>query len=55
MCGRYTISNRIEALAERFNATMPKEILTPTYNAAPSQVLPTIFNTHPHEIADSNA
>ena len=28
MCGRYTISNRIEALAERFHATVALEFLT---------------------------
>src|SRR5262249_47447086 len=53
MCGRYTISNHIEALAERFHATVGPEILTPTYNAAPSQALPAIFNTNPHEITVS--
>jgi putative SOS response-associated peptidase YedK len=53
MCGRYTISSRIEALAERFHATVAQDILTPTYNAAPSQALPTIFNTNPHEMTVS--
>src|SRR5262249_3912391 len=53
MCGRYTISNRIEALEERFRATVSSDIVTPTYNAAPSQALPAIFNTNPHEITGS--
>jgi putative SOS response-associated peptidase YedK len=40
----------MEALEQRFHATLPRETLTPTYNAAPSQALPVICNTHPREI-----
>jgi putative SOS response-associated peptidase YedK len=51
MCGRYIISTSIDVLAQRFHATLSREILAPTYNAAPSQALPTIFNTQPDAIA----
>lgn len=50
MCGRYTLSTPIEALEQRFHATLPREVLSPTYNAAPSQALPVICNTHSQEI-----
>jgi putative SOS response-associated peptidase YedK len=53
MCGRYTLSTPIEVLEQRFHAVLPREVLTPTYNAAPSQALPVIFNTHPQEITMS--
>jgi putative SOS response-associated peptidase YedK len=53
MCGRYTLSTPIEALEQRFHARLPYDVLAPTYNAAPSQVLPVIFNTHPQEITRS--
>lgn len=50
MCGRYTLSTPMEVLEQRFHATLPRETLTPTYNAAPSQALPVICNTHVQEI-----
>jgi len=50
MCGRYTLSTLPEALAERFHIELARESLTPTYNAAPSQALPAIFNSNPHAI-----
>jgi putative SOS response-associated peptidase YedK len=53
MCGRYTLSTPIEALEQRFHATLLREALTPTYNAAPSQTLPVICNIHPQEITRS--
>ena len=53
MCGRYTLSTPMEALEQRFHAVLPREILTPTYNAAPSQALPVICNTHPQQVAMS--
>jgi putative SOS response-associated peptidase YedK len=40
----------MEVLEQRFHATLPRETLTPTYNAAPSQALPVICNTHVQEI-----
>jgi putative SOS response-associated peptidase YedK len=36
----------MDVLEQRFHATLPRETLTPTYNAAPSQALPVICNTH---------
>ena len=53
MCGRYTLSTPMEALGQRFRATLSREILSPTYNAAPSQALPVICNIHPQEITRS--
>lgn len=53
MCGRYTLSTTVAALEEHFHAVLAREVLTPTYNAAPSQTLPVIFSTNPHEIAVS--
>ena len=53
MCGRYTLSTPTEALEQRFHATLPREALTPTYNAAPSQALPVICNTHSQEVTMS--
>ena len=53
MCGRYTISIAIEVLEQRFQAVRSREGLAPTYNAAPSQALPVICNTHPQEITVS--
>lgn len=53
MCGRYTLSTPIDALAQRFHATLPRERPAPTYNAAPSQALLTICNTTPHAITVS--
>ena len=43
MCGRYTISVSPDELASHFNAIAP-ETLTPRFNAAPSQDLPTLLN-----------
>ena len=50
MCGRYTLSTPLEALEQRFHAVLSREVSAPTYNAAPSQALPVICNTHPQEI-----
>ncbi|AHJ95512.1 SOS response-associated peptidase [Hymenobacter swuensis] len=49
MCGRYTQTQPGPTLARRFDAAAPVE-LPPTYNAAPSQRLPVITNTHPEQI-----
>jgi putative SOS response-associated peptidase YedK len=53
MCGRYTLSTSVETLAQRFHVVLSCEVLTPTYNAAPSQALPVICNTHSQEITMS--
>ena len=42
-----------KALEQRFHAVLSRETLMPTYNAAPSQALPVICNTHPREITMS--
>jgi putative SOS response-associated peptidase YedK len=53
MCRRYSISITPEALEKRFHAVRCHALLTPTSNAAPSQTLPVILNTTPHEITVS--
>ena len=50
MCGRYTIGTDAEALAARFDVQLPASLLSPSYNAAPSQGLPTILNACPTTI-----
>jgi putative SOS response-associated peptidase YedK len=47
------ISLSIKTLAERFQTTPAQALLAPTSNAAPSQALPVICNTHPREITIS--
>ena len=46
MCGRYTIAADAKALEARFHAYAPPGLLAPSYNAAPSQGLPTILNAN---------
>jgi putative SOS response-associated peptidase YedK len=53
MCGRYTIAADAGALAARFHAYVPPSLLTPSYNAAPSQGLPTILHVNPYVITVS--
>jgi putative SOS response-associated peptidase YedK len=53
MCGRYTIYTDAAALAARFHAYVPPDLLAPSYNAAPSQGLPTILNANPYVITVS--
>ena len=50
MCGRYTIATDAEALAARFHAEVPASLISPSYNAAPSQGLPVILNARPQTI-----
>ena len=47
MCGRYTIFTHAAALEARFHAYVPPSLLAPSYNAAPSQGLPTILSANP--------
>ena len=47
MCGRYTIFTDAAALEARFHAYVPPSLLAPSYNAAPSQGLPTILSANP--------
>ena len=44
MCGRFTIFADPARLAERFQAALPPDGLSPRYNAAPTQQLPVILN-----------
>jgi putative SOS response-associated peptidase YedK len=53
MCGRYTIFADAAALEARFHAYVPPRLLVPSYNAAPSQGLPTILNVNPYVITVS--
>ena len=48
MCGRYTMSVGVEALAARFHAEVSASMLSPNYNAAPSQGLPAILDPRAH-------
>lgn len=50
MCERYTIVAEAEKINNRFNVEVP-EIYKPSYNAAPSQLLPVITNANPNEIS----
>ena len=50
MCGRYTVSTSAASLETRFHAQAPAGMFAPSYNAAPSHALPTIFNIEPHVI-----
>ena len=53
MCGRYTIFTDAAALEARFHAYVPPSLLAPSYNAAPSQGLPTILSANPYVITVS--
>lgn len=50
MCGRYTLVKKPEVIEQRFGATIEKDTFRETFNAAPTQVLPVISNTHPETI-----
>ena len=53
MCGRYTIAADAKALEARFQAYVPPGLLAPSYNAAPTQGLPTILNANTYVITVS--
>jgi putative SOS response-associated peptidase YedK len=53
MCGRYTIFTDAASLEARFHAYVPPSLLAPSYNAAPTQGLPTILNANPYIISVS--
>src|SRR5688500_3234105 len=48
MCGRYTISTDAAALEARFQAQGAAGRISPSYNAAPAQGLPTILGEDAH-------
>lgn len=47
MCGRYDIHSAIKMIEARFGVTYADGLLTPYYNAAPSQYLPVIRSDDP--------
>jgi putative SOS response-associated peptidase YedK len=53
MCGRYTIGTDAAAMEARFHVQVAAGRVSPSYNAAPSQGLPTILNANPHAITRS--
>ena len=50
MCGRYTIIAKAEEIEKRFNVEVP-ESFTPSYNAAPTHILPVITNKNPDGVS----
>lgn len=50
MCGRYALKTDIKQLAKRFDARPPAEALAARYNISPTQDVPVIRNTDPHQI-----
>jgi putative SOS response-associated peptidase YedK len=50
MCGRYALKTDYKALAKRFNAEPPLISDASRYNIAPTQDVPVIRNTNPHQI-----
>jgi putative SOS response-associated peptidase YedK len=50
MCGRFSMSEEAEAIAERFHVQLPEVPIRPTYNAAPGQELLTIVAADPSVI-----
>lgn len=51
MCGRYTLVKSAEEVAQRFKLEEVDSRLSPTYNAAPSQLLPVITNHSPEGVS----
>jgi putative SOS response-associated peptidase YedK len=49
MCGRYALKTDAKQLAKRFKAEPPAELAS-RYNIAPTQDVPIIRNTNPHQI-----
>jgi putative SOS response-associated peptidase YedK len=50
MCGRYTMTAETRQMERRFGARFVSGRFEPTYNAAPSQLLPIIVNEEPDAI-----
>jgi putative SOS response-associated peptidase YedK len=51
MCGRYALKTDYQALARRFHAEPPPSVTAASrYNIAPTQDVPVIRNTNPHQI-----
>ncbi len=47
MCGRYTISHTTAEILERFQILAEKIALEPSYNVAPSQMVPVVVAEAP--------
>ena len=50
MCGRFQLSVKGKHISERFNVEVFDEMYSPSYNCAPSQMLPVITNTEPEKL-----
>jgi putative SOS response-associated peptidase YedK len=50
MCGRYSIATKEQKLADRFNIDLGPNYM-PTYNAAPTQLLPVISDQSPEGLS----
>lgn len=45
MCGRYTLHQKVDAIAKRYNlASVPKDV-TENYNVAPGQIMPVVIES----------
>ena len=53
MCGRFTIRFTLEEANKRFNVEEIKAKFTPSYNIAPSQNIPVIYNENGAVVLDS--
>ncbi len=51
MCGRFQLSVKGKEISERFNVEVFEERYTPSYNCAPSQLLPVIANSNPKKVS----
>ena len=54
MCGRFTIKFTLEEANKRFNIEEIKAKFTPSYNVAPSQSIPVIYNENNKIVLDSS-
>lgn len=50
MCGRFQLSVKGKQISERFNVEVFDEMYKPSYNSAPSQILPVITNSNPRQL-----
>ena len=51
MCGRFQLSVKGKEISERFNTEVFDEIHKPSFNCAPTQLLPVITDSNPHKIS----
>jgi putative SOS response-associated peptidase YedK len=54
MCGRYALKTDYKKLAKRFDAEPPNVADASRYNISPTQAVPIIRNTNPHQIELAN-